>query len=58
MFGLVVCGGMEWNGVGYYYVSLFGFVKKRWNGMECDGMHSIQYHSFMQFFIPPNLGCM
>jgi hypothetical protein len=31
MFGLVESGGMEWNGVGYYYVPLFGFAK---NGME------------------------
>jgi hypothetical protein len=58
MFGLVESDGMEWNGVGYSYAPLFGFAKKRWNGMECDGMHSIQYHSFMQFSIPPNLGCM
>jgi hypothetical protein len=58
MFGLMESDGMEWNEVIYNYVPLFGFAKKGWNGMECDGTHSIQYHSFMQFFIPPNLGCM
>jgi hypothetical protein len=58
MFGLVVCGGMEWNGVGYSHVPLFGFVNNEWNGMEYDGIHSIQYHSFIQFSIPSNLRCM
>jgi len=58
MFGLVVSGGMEWNGVGWSHIPLFGFVKKEWNGMGCDGTHSIKYHSFTQFFIPPNLGCI
>lgn len=58
MFGLVVSGEMGWNGVVSYYIPLFDFVKKEWNGMECDGTHSIQYHSFSQFFIPPNLGCI
>jgi len=58
MFGLMESGGMEWNGVEYSQVPLFGFVKNGCNGMECDGIHSIQYHSFLQFFIPPKLGCM
>jgi len=58
MFGLVESGGMEWNGVGWSHIPLFGFVKKEWNGMECDGIHSIQYDSFNQFSIPPNLGCI
>jgi hypothetical protein len=50
---------IEWNGVRYNYVPLFGFAKKiKWNGVVCDGTHSIEFHSFMQFSIPPNLGCM
>jgi len=28
MFGLMESGGMEWNGVGWNHVPLFGFVKK------------------------------
>ena len=48
--------GIEWNGVGWSHVPLFGFVKKEWNGMECDGTHSIRYHSFIQFSIPPIWG--
>jgi hypothetical protein len=56
MFGLMESDGMEWNGVGWNHVPLFGFVNKEWNGMECDGTHSIQYHPFNQIFIPPNLG--
>jgi hypothetical protein len=27
MFGLVVCGGMEWNGKVYNKIPLFGFAK-------------------------------
>jgi hypothetical protein len=34
MFGLVESYGMKWNEVRYYYVPLFGFAKKRWNGMK------------------------
>jgi len=35
---------MEWNGVGWSHIPLFGFVKKEWNEMGCDGTHSIKYH--------------
>jgi hypothetical protein len=49
---------MEWNGVVNKWIPLFGFAKNEWNGMEHNGTHSIQYHPFLQFFIPPNLGCM
>jgi len=58
MFGLMVSGGMEWNGVGWSHIPLSDFKKNEWNGMKCDETHSIQYHSFIQFFIPSNLGCM
>jgi hypothetical protein len=58
MFGLVESDGLEWSGVGYKHIPLFVFVKYEWNGMEYDGTHSIQYHSFFQFFIPSNLGCI
>ena len=34
LFGLMVSSGMEWNGVGYIYVLLFGFTKSEWNEME------------------------
>jgi len=51
-------GWMEWNEVGWSHIPLFDFVKKEWNGMGCDGTHSIKYHSFTQFSIPPNLGCI
>jgi len=44
MFGSVVCGGMEWNGVRYNIIPLFGFVISEWNGMEYNGIHSIKYH--------------
>jgi len=44
MFGLMVSGGMEWNGVGWSHIPLFRFVKKEWNEMGCDGTHSIKYH--------------
>jgi hypothetical protein len=48
---------MEWDGVGYKHISLFVFVKKM-NGMEYGETHFIQYHSFFQYFIPLNLGCI
>jgi hypothetical protein len=32
---------MKWNEVGYYYVPLFGFAKKRWNGMKWSVMECI-----------------
>jgi hypothetical protein len=41
MFGLVESDGMKWNEVGYYYVPLFGFAKKRWNGMKWSVMECI-----------------
>jgi hypothetical protein len=41
MVELVESGGMEWNEVGYIHISLFGFVKNKWNEIECDGTHSI-----------------
>jgi len=56
MFGLVENDGMDWNGMGWFNILLFGFVKNVWNGMECDGISSIKYHSFSQFSIPPKLG--
>jgi hypothetical protein len=58
MFGLMVCDGMEWNGVVTNYVPLFGLAKSEWSGMEYNGTHSIPYHPILQFSIPPNLGCM
>jgi hypothetical protein len=58
MFGLVVCGGMEWNEKVYNKIPLFGFAKNQWNGMEPNGTNSILYHSILQFFIPSNLGCI
>jgi len=53
MFGLVESDGIEWNEIESH--SIVWICKK---GMECDGTHSIQYHSFIQFSIPSNLGCI
>lgn len=58
MFGLVICDGMERNGVVHNYIPLFGFAKSEWSGMEYNGTHSIQYHPNLQFFIPSKLGCI
>ena len=43
MFGLMVSGGMEWNGVGWSHIPLSDFKKNEWNGMKCDETHSIQF---------------
>jgi len=55
---LVVCDGMRWNEVVSNYIPFFEFVKNAWSEMEHNGIHSIPYHSILQYFIPPNLGCM
>jgi len=44
--------GIEWNGVGWSHVPLFGFVKKEWNGMECDGTHSSDTTHLSNFPFP------
>lgn len=43
--------GEWWNGVRWKHVPLFGFVKKEWDRMACDGTHSVQYHPFSHIFI-------
>jgi hypothetical protein len=59
LLGYVWIGGKWWNEMewsGMNPDSIVWFCKKVMNGMECDGTHSIQYHSLSHFFIPPNLG--
>jgi hypothetical protein len=58
MFGLMECDGVGWNGVVRNKFPLFGFTKNEWSGVEHNGTHSIPFHPILQFFIPPNLGCI
>lgn len=43
--------GMEWDGINLS--SIFGLIKKSWNRVKLDGMHSISFHHFPSFFVPP-----
>lgn len=46
MFGLMVWDRMKWSGVVTNEIPLFGFANNGWNGMEHDGIHSIQIFIF------------
>jgi hypothetical protein len=48
--------GMEWNGMVWNVIPLFGYFKNEWNGMVYDGIHSIPFHPLLSFFFPSNLG--
>jgi len=38
---------MEWNGVRYNQIPLFGFVKKEWNGMKWNGVWWNSFHPIL-----------
>ena len=42
---------MEWNGMTYYKILLFGLMRCKWNEMEQNGINSILYHSILFFFL-------
>jgi len=56
--GSVWISGLRWNGMEWNDISLFGFFKNGWNGMEHDGINTIPFHPLLLFFFPSNLGGM
>src|ERR1044072_6510455 len=53
---LMVGGGMEWDGVGFFNVPSFGYINEGWDGMGKSEIDTIPSHSIQSFLNPLNLG--